>query len=320
MSKKLNKLLEHLISNDQDAATALIHDYFVEAARGIHESFIAEEDLDDELSDDEVMDDDSIDDAEGEVEDELVDDGDMGDEDMDSDMDADMDADMDGEEGEVELEDRVEDLESQLEKLQAEFDELSAVEDEEHEEMGLDGDFGDEDEAVEGDDEEVEDEEAAEDDGEEVEDEAAEGEEEGDDDLEESISWDDDDFLSLGESAYEDLQKVNVTMSQGEIGTGSKVAGEQASPVVSRAPGERAGGKAVEVKSTNHTGYDREKAPSSKEGTGAASPRNVRSTATAGNEKVTKGGNSTLNSTKGFGEEGKTSPIGSREMRGKGKI
>jgi hypothetical protein len=100
-------------------------------------------------------------------------------------------------------------------------------------------------------------------------------------------------------------------MTQGEVGAGSKVNVNTKSPIVSRAPGERSGGKGIEIRGENYKGFDREKAPAYKDGIAA---RNVRSSALAGNSKVEKGGNSNAILSKSIGEEGNVSPIGSREI------
>ena len=45
MSKKLEKVLEYLISNPQDKAKELLHQVFIEKARKIHEELISQDDL-----------------------------------------------------------------------------------------------------------------------------------------------------------------------------------------------------------------------------------------------------------------------------------
>lgn len=154
--KKLEQVLDLLLSEDSDQAAELLHQIIVEKARVIYESIVEDEDMDDEeqldegdevggepnkdftdeiSSDEEEIDSDELNDGEAGVEDD-----DEGSEDDDGDNPF-GDEEDDGEMGEGDVEDRVEDLESQLAELRAEFDALMGEEMQEPEHMGnpLDG-------------------------------------------------------------------------------------------------------------------------------------------------------------------------------------
>lgn len=300
MSKtKLEKVLEHLIENDQAKAGELLHEYIIESARKVHESIIAEDDdLEDEdleaLGDDEV-------DGEEYVEDEdLVSDEEASDE-LESELEGEENADGASED----VEDRLDDLEDELEKLRAEFEELAAIEDEEHgDEYNYEVEDADDSEEA-----DEEGDENADEDGEGDDEEDGEGDE--DEEVDESLDWDEDDFLALDEGIVDELEELDVSNSHGEVGAGSKVNANNKSPIPQKKHSERKGAKGVEVKSTNHSGFDREKAPSFRSGTGAKSPRNTRGKATDDMKKVDRNGDSSakLNSRDGFGQENSTSPI-----------
>lgn len=141
--EKLEKVLEHLLSEEETQARDLLHDVFVEIAQKTHSDLIendsaeVEEDLDEspkedkeeaveEAIEDEVSDADAkIEEIEQEVEDEETmeapeEDGEMSMDDAEEELD-----DMDSEdESKDDVEDRVDDLESALDELKKEFDEL----------------------------------------------------------------------------------------------------------------------------------------------------------------------------------------------------
>lgn len=170
---KYEKLIEYIISEQEDLARELFHEIVVEKSRDIYESLIeAEPDMEEGMMGgskvDELMHDVEADEGVLEADDELSDldsdspemgmddmggDDEMGDDEGDEDMPdmggdedmPDMD-DMGGEEGEEELEDRVMDLETALDDLKAEFDKLMA---------GEEGEEGEEDEGEEEDEEEM---------------------------------------------------------------------------------------------------------------------------------------------------------------------
>jgi hypothetical protein len=141
--EKLEKVLEHLLAEEETQARDLLHDVFVEIAQKTHSDLIendsaeVEEDLEesseenkeeavDEAVADEVSDADAkIEEIEQEVEDEETmeapeEDGEMSMDDAEEELD-DMDGDDDSKD---DVEDRVDDLESALDELKAEFDEL----------------------------------------------------------------------------------------------------------------------------------------------------------------------------------------------------
>lgn len=145
MSKKtdLGRVLELLINEEREEATKLLHNWFVEKSRQIHESLIQE---DDELDDDRLQDlRDDMDEIESEeffneidlTEDEEEDEEELTLADAAGDLEAEVAADdveIDAEADEVadlddaDVEDRVEDLEAQLAELKAEFDKLMGAE------------------------------------------------------------------------------------------------------------------------------------------------------------------------------------------------
>jgi hypothetical protein len=313
MTKKLEKVLEYLINNEEGKAKELLHQVFIEKARSIHEDLI---NMDEEMEMDEVTCGDEGEDFRHDVEDsgeeldELADeieaeetmaedeglDIDMADDagdDMDMDMDvgdddgvmdmgdvdADVDADVDGETPDVEeLADEMQDLEDALAELKAEFEKLEA---------------GEESEEV-ADDEGAEDFEAGE-------------EEEMDeswlaefDDLDESVS----------------LEKVPAVSGEGEVGSGKFAPTEtNTKSPVGKAPTSTMGAKPVKTgEGSVKSGFNKETAPSTK-GQLPHTEDNRRKKSTDKTAKVSKEGDNSakLNkgSSEGFGEVGKKSPLSS---------
>ena len=318
MSKKLEQVLEYLISNQQDKAKELLHQVFIEKARKIHEELISQDDLDemehmggdegDDLENDLKSHDshlkelnDEIDAEETmseEADDDLDADLDMGDDDMGDDMDDmgdddtmdmddmgddmgddDMGDDMGSEEGETSsVEDSIGDLEDALAALKAEFEKLEGGDD--SDDMDDMDDMGD----MEADDMEADDMDDMEADDMEADDDTADAE---DDEEKMDESWLEEDFDDLAEAI--ELERVSVTMG-GEVGSGK---GQGAPADKSRSPlptsqTSRMGAKPVSVDSKHHSGYNKETAPSSKD-MGLA---NRRKKADAGMSKVSKEGNS----------------------------
>ena len=144
---KFEQMLEKLVNEDKAGAEELFHEIVVEKSRDIYESLL-ESDLDDEevdeATDEEV--DETTDEEVDESDDEELDedfnldefeveadpmDAMMGDMEVDGGDEAPaMDMDMDSEEGEAEVEDRVEDLEDALDELKAEFEKMMSGDDE----------------------------------------------------------------------------------------------------------------------------------------------------------------------------------------------
>lgn len=322
MSKKLEKVLEYLINNQEDKAKELLHQVFIEKARSIHEELInmdeeslndldmgdsleAEvEDTDDELKKleaeieaEETMaeaEDDDMDvaDAEMDLDTEMsTDDAEVDVEmdteeepemDMDMELDADDSEDMDMEE--PDMGDKMDSIESSMEKLEDALAELKA--EFEAIEAGKD-ESADEDEEA---DEESEEEDESEEEAEEEMDESWLNEF---DDLEESI----------------DLEKV-AAPSGDEVGSGkfAKPDGSSKSPV-GKAPTEMLGAKPVAFdKGAKAQGFERSAAPSSQEMKGTA---NRRKKATDGMKEVSKEGDSSAMLNKKVGAEGTKSPLSS---------
>ena len=149
--KKLEKVLDLLLSEDSNQAAELLHQIIVEKARTIYEGIIDEEDNVDEV--------DEADEVGGEPEDDFTDEISSDKDEIEGDHEADGEADevddefsdeedsddeFSGEEGSTE--ERIEDLETQLSDLRAEFDALMGEEMQEPEHADLGDDFGVEDE------------------------------------------------------------------------------------------------------------------------------------------------------------------------------
>ena len=157
---KYEKLIEHIINDEEGKARALFHEIVVEKSRDIYESLMDEEQYDEGMGGnpagammDEIQADES-----GLPEDEEMDLG--GDDEMlggDDDMGMGDDMGMDDMGGEGDIEDRVMDLETELDALKAEFEQLMG--DEAGEEEHSDMDFGGDDEEDMGDEESSDDEE-----------------------------------------------------------------------------------------------------------------------------------------------------------------
>ena len=129
---KLEKVLEHLTNDDQEKAEAMLHEFIVERAKQIHRSIIAEAE-----GEDDFMDADSLGDDAEYAEDDLTtsltgddegsDEGEEDSEDSEDSEDEDLEDRVEG------VEDKIVDLAGQLEELTRAFDELNAIEAEEHE-------------------------------------------------------------------------------------------------------------------------------------------------------------------------------------------
>jgi hypothetical protein len=298
------------------------------------EQFFGEADLDDaeadEAGDDSDMGDDEAaddlggdlfggDDAEAGEDADLGGDAEMADDAADFGDDAEGDIDAEGD-----TDTDIEDLKKAIEELQQEFERLQSGDagaESDAEDFGGDdaeiaddaeGDAGDETMDFGGD---AEGDDVAADDAEDAEGETAEGDDE--DDFFESLdSLLADDFDDLTEGAVDDLEVVKTGNKHALIGAQSGetggFSGNDQSPIPMVSKEKRQGGKAVQIKGSQHSGYDREQAPGTKAGTGAKAPKNIKTKATADQSKVKKSGNDAalLNQNTGFGEEGRKSPLG----------
>lgn len=271
MSKtKLEKVLEHLLNNQEGQAKALLHQIFIEKARAIHEDLMTQEeedlsvggtgdDEDDFLSGVKSHSDD-IEDDEDEIEFEEImsedDDAEVSDsDDMDdmvdgdvADIDAGDEEGMEHETGEMQgMEQGIDALSKALEELQAEFDRLQGhdageEEDQEHGELVDMGDEGDDDHDV------------------------MDAGEEGDveEDWLHEDQWDD-----LAENVNLDTVTTDMLSSQktpGEVGSGKFASdvGRSAKSPVPASQKERMGAKPVETgKGATASGFERQSAPSS---------------------------------------------------------
>jgi hypothetical protein len=158
---KYEQLIEFILNEQEDKASALFHEIVVETSRGIYENLIDEDDLSevggnqvDDLVDEVTMDEQGMAEAEDdefEIE--------MGDDDMDMDMDSDAGgddhhADVGGDEA---IEDRVMDLEDALDELKSEFDALMGDGDDNMDNMDDMDNMDSEEEMMEADDEDTSD-------------------------------------------------------------------------------------------------------------------------------------------------------------------
>jgi hypothetical protein len=142
--QKLEKVLDLLLSEDSDQAAELLHQIIVEKARVIYESIVEEEDAGQFSEGDEVGGEpnkdftDEIASDKEEVDTDEQNDGEAGEAEAGEGSEEDGDEDAGGE---MDVEDRVEDLESQLADLRAEFDALMGEEMQEPNHADLAGDM-----------------------------------------------------------------------------------------------------------------------------------------------------------------------------------
>lgn len=302
----LNKVLEMLINEEQDQATGLLHQWFVEKSKSVHETLMQDDDavLEDNVSQEIEDDQDEIEAQEhfGESEaEEEVPGEEAGVEMPADDLDTPLDA-----APEMAPEDKVEDLEARLEFLKAEFAKITGALDTD---QPLDA-------APEG---EVEMDAPVDD---------AFDLEAGDDTFapaeepkEESLAFEAeevDEFADLEESFK--LEPVADPALNGgkEIGAaGASLSVNNKSPIPQKKGEARVGGAAVEIKAEEHKGYAREAAPEVK-----ARPllKNQVKKAADDQEPVSKEGDKSakLNSKDGFGSDSPKSPIGAgaADLRG----
>ena len=169
----LEQVLEHLLAEDEEKASELLHGFMVEKSRDIYESLLDEDALEEAIEEEVASDEEAVEEAE-ESDDEAVEEAEESDEEAveetvagspsedfydeveanvsadesgfneeDKDeMEPEMDMDDESEDkGDEEVEDRVDDLEAQLDELKAEFEKLMGDEekDEMEPEMDMDG-------------------------------------------------------------------------------------------------------------------------------------------------------------------------------------
>jgi hypothetical protein len=207
------------------------------------------------------------------------------------DADVDAEADVDSEDGDIES--RVDDIEAELQKLAAEFDALVAGEDDAIDAVRDDtegGDFGDMDADTESDF-------------------GADSDVDTEDDVEEN-------YDNFGESVTTDLEKVSVKMVDGTEQGGGKITQNKKSPGLQPKLDQRAlKGEPVQIKATEHSGYDRQTAPKT---TDMPKRQNTKAKAADGRATVKKEGDksATLNDTKADAA-GQKSLIGSGKNFGK---
>jgi hypothetical protein len=294
----LSKVLEMLVNEEQNEATGLLHEWFVERGKQIHEELMAEDgtlsqDIEDDqeaINAEEFYNEDEDEESEAGAE-EL--DGDIGGEELPMD-------DMAGAEelpAEETIADTIEDLEAVMTRLKAEFAEITGAD-----QVGdeIEGDVG---EPMDLDDVEPAGEEFP------AEESLAFESEEADEDAEE-VTESEDDFADLEESwTLEPVKDPNLQGGK-EIGAaGAKVSLNDKSPLPNHKPEDRVGGKAVEIKAETHEGHEREPSPEVK-----SKPllKNQVKKATDGRTGVSKEGDKSaqLNSKAGFGGDSPKSPIG----------
>ncbi len=324
MSKKLEKVLEHLINGREDEAKDLLHQVFIEKARAIHEELINMDDesmdemggnmgddlindigedsdyldeLADEIEAEETMaeaDDDmdmDMSDAEGDLSDEMAadagDESDMMDMDMDSDMDSNTDSDMD-------MADEVDgEIFASVQDTLVDLDDALAALKAEFEKLEAGSSEEGKAEEVEADDE--------------VEGEDESAEEEGEEDEEEKM---DESWLAEFDDLEESVSLDTVSApNEKEVGAGkyASVETNTRSPVA-KAPNEMFGAKPVQTgKGPTKSGYERESAPTAQQLKGVKDNR--RKKADDGMSQVSKEGSGSAMLNKSQGEPNKKSPL-----------
>lgn len=352
MANKLEKVLELLVNEDEKQASALLHEWFVENAREIHQKLVEEEDA--VLGEDELSDEVAAEEFYEAGEDEEGEEGAMDADDAEFDLSADLE-DGEGEaeagedsEGEEEgVEGRLEDLEAELEELKSEFEAMMADEDGDGD---VDGHMHDDDaDAGEEGVDELGDEEGSEEDMEEAEgiygDPEGEGSHDpmdrikpghGDDDgvyetehedmdeetdyedVDSSVELDEDDFADLEESALSMLQAVKNQNAEAHVGAEGKrsLSVNKESPIPQHDVEDRAeGATPLNKKQTEYShGYNMETPPATKQGTGAKNATNVEKKSKNTLSSVPQGGDSSamINNTEGA-EGNVTSPIAGKK-------
>jgi hypothetical protein len=302
----LNKVLEMLINEEHEEATGLLHEWFVEKSKAVHESLMQEDDeLSQDIEDDQeaIKSEEFYSEAEGDDEAGEEEAGEEeGEEALDGEVEGDSEeAPFDGEAAEEPIEDRVEDLEAIMADLKAKYDALVGVEEPEHG-MDLDGDGEIAAEPVDDMDLDMDGEVAV---GDELE-------------TEESFAFeskDDEEFSDLEESwNLETVKDPNLSGGK-EIGAdGSSVSVNDKSPLPNHKPSDRLAGEPVEIDAEEHHGFDLEASPEVK-----SKPllKNQVKKATDGRTKVSKEGDKSamLNKKDGFGSDSPKSPVASGKRK-----
>lgn len=304
----LNKVLEMLINEEQDEATGLVHEWFVQMSKAVHESLMQEDDAAQGIQDDraEIKSEEHFGEAEDEEGTEEV--GAVDDLEADLDAPADPAMDMDaGAEGGETVEVKKEDLQAMMANLQAEFmaimngesleapaddmADLDAVEPMDADPaMDMDMDA----EPVDAD----------------VEESVFESEDE-------EVNEEADEFADLEESFT--LEKVaDPAMTDGkEVGKGGSITQNKKSPLPSHKGDQRAfKGEPVEIKAKEHKGHEREAAPEVKQ---KPLLKNQVKKAQDGRTPVSKEGDKSamLNKKDGFGSDSPKSPLNGVSSRSK---
>jgi len=140
---KLEQILELLLSEDNEKAEEMLHEYVVAKARSEYERVLEAEDEEVEESEEAVEESETVDevvDKSNDFEDDiLADEEEIENDESGLDEAEDEEGEEEGGEGEEDLEDKVDDLEAELEDLRAEFEKLMAGEEgeEEHGDMDM---------------------------------------------------------------------------------------------------------------------------------------------------------------------------------------
>ena len=186
---KLEQILELLLSEDNEKAEEMLHEYVVAKARSEYERVLEAEDEEVEESEEAVEESETVDevvDQSNDFEDDiLADEEEIENDESGLDEAEDEEGEEAGAEGEEDLEDKVDDLEAELEDLRAEFEKLMGGEEGDDE---MDMDMGD----AEGGDMEVD-----------------MGGEEGDDEMMDSVEYDLDEEVEDGEVVEEATKLQN---------------------------------------------------------------------------------------------------------------
>lgn len=287
----LKKILNLIINEDSDKANVLLHQWFVEQTKAVHENMMQEDDMTSSIKSDQ----DAIDSEE------FYGESDLGDED-DTQVDAEAAADVDsGDDNDDGLDnssddsipsdvttvstdpsvigDQFSDLQADLARLQKEFEMMAGggdstgdtdSDDMDSDNLGTDdvaadlaseGISEDEDDS----DDEEDDDSLNEDDSDDSDDDSDDSDDgdNGDDDLDESF-FSELDFDDIAEAvALKPVKKP--TMKDGkEVGAEGSVNPNKKSTLPQKSLSQRQGGNPVKIKNDEHSGYAREKAPTTK--------------------------------------------------------
>lgn len=274
----LKEILNLIINEDTDKANVLLHQWFVEQTKAVHENMMQEDDITSSIKDDQ----DAVKAEEFYGESDLSDDeGDDDSDDIDSEAAADVEDGSSDDDGLDDISDEIpadvtsvttdpdvikdqfSDLQADLARLQKEFDMMTGAD------TGLSDDMSDdmtddsmdlentEESVTEDADSDMDDADADSD-----ADAGNDGDNAGEDDLDESF-FSDLDFDELAEAVA--MKPVKVSTKDGkEVGAEGTISQNKKSTLPQKTMTNRQGGTPVKIKSEEHSGFAREKSPTTK--------------------------------------------------------